>query len=207
MTYWEALKLSIWPALDSTADTLVYIWAFYSLVKWARSWWKRLDEDEDEDFDPLEEARCLSGTGEPRPISHTIPELNHPYPSHYNIGALGMRESKIRAKIVKELKNRGARPVKYYGCVYTEAGVSDLLVCYRGLFLVIETKVPGEVPTVKQKAFIASVHQSEGWGGPASSVEEALAYLDEIDSTMGRLGTTREILSRGRYCDPDENNT
>ena len=80
MTYWEALKLSIWPALDSTADTLVYLWAFYSLVKWTRSWWKRLDEDEDEDFDPLEEARCLSGTGEPRPISHTIPELNHPYP-------------------------------------------------------------------------------------------------------------------------------
>lgn len=117
------------------------------------------------------------------------------------------KESEIRAKIVKALKNRGARPIKYYGCVYTEAGVSDLLVCYRGLFLVIETKVPGEVPTVKQKAFIASVHQSEGWGGPACSVEEALEYLDEIDTVMGRLGTTREILSRGKFVDPDENTT
>lgn len=115
------------------------------------------------------------------------------------------RESDIRTKIVKALKNRGARPIKYYGCVYTEAGVSDLLVCYRGLFLVIETKVPGEVPTVKQKAFIDSVHQSEGFGGPASSVAEAIEYLDEIDTVMGRLGTTREILCRGRFCDPESN--
>lgn len=113
------------------------------------------------------------------------------------------RESDIRTKIVKALKNRGARPIKYYGCVYTEAGVSDLLVCYRGLFLVIETKVPGETVTPKQEAFIASVHQSGGWGGQACSVEEALAYLDEIDTVMGRLGTTREILSRGRYCEPE----
>lgn len=117
------------------------------------------------------------------------------------------KESEIRAKIVKAIKARGGRPVKYYGCVYTEAGVSDLLVCYRGLFLVIETKVPGEVPTVKQDAFIDSVHQSEGFGGPACSVEDALAYLDEIDSTMGKLGTLREILSRGRFVDPDENTT
>lgn len=115
------------------------------------------------------------------------------------------KESEIRAKIVKAIKNRGARPVKYYGCVYSEAGVSDLLVCYRGLFLVIETKVPGEQPTAKQDAFIDSVHQSEGWGGPASSVEEALEYLDEIDTVMGRLGTTREILSRGRFCDQESN--
>lgn len=117
------------------------------------------------------------------------------------------KESEIRAKIVKALKNRGARPVKYYGCVYSEAGVSDLLVCYRGLFLVIETKVPGERTTPKQDAFIDSVHQSEGWGGSASSVAEAIEYLDEIDATMGRLGTLREILSRGRFCDSDQDNT
>lgn len=77
MTYCEALRLSLWPALCSTVDTLVYLWAFCCLVKWAFYWWKRLDEDED--FDPMETARC-SGTGEPRLISHTIPELNHPYP-------------------------------------------------------------------------------------------------------------------------------
>ena len=111
------------------------------------------------------------------------------------------RESDIRAKIVKALKNRGARPIKYYGCVYTEAGVSDLLVCYRGLCLVIETKVPGEHTTPKQDAFIESIHQSEGWGGPASSVAEALEYLDEIDTLMGRSGTIREIISRGKFPD------
>lgn len=117
------------------------------------------------------------------------------------------RESDIRAKIVKALKDRGARPIKYYGCVYTEAGVSDLLVCYRGLFLVIETKKPGESTTVKQDAFIESIHRSEGFGGPASSVDEALEYLDEIDTVMGRFGTTRWILRRGKFLIRGQNNT
>lgn len=116
------------------------------------------------------------------------------------------KESEIRAKIVKALKNRGARPVKYYGCVYSERGVSDLLVCYRGIYVTIETKRPGESRTPQQEAFQDSILQSEGFGGPACSVEEALAYLDEIDATMGRLGTLREILSRGRFCDSDQDN-
>lgn len=75
MTYLEAVKLSIWPALCSTADVMVYGWALYSLVKWACSW---NEPDEEEDFDPMEYA-VPSGTGEPRPISHTIPEFNRPY--------------------------------------------------------------------------------------------------------------------------------
>lgn len=114
------------------------------------------------------------------------------------------RESDIRTRIVKEIKRRGGRPIKYYGCVYTEAGVSDLLVCYRGLFLVIETKVPGETVTPKQEAFIASVHQSGGWGGQACSVEEALAYLDEIDERVSSLLNVAECLvmeADGIGCD------
>ncbi len=94
MTYWEAVRLSIWPAIGSTIDTIVYLWAIYSLIQWARSWWNQPNDEED--FDPLEYAQP-SGTGEARPISHTIPELQHPYRpeddvSHYNIGAIGSRD-------------------------------------------------------------------------------------------------------------------
>ena len=97
MTYWEAVKLSIWPALESTIDVLVYGWVLYSLIKWACSWRTQPeDDDEDEDFDPLAYAPP-SGTGEAKPISHTIPGFEHPYdpetdPSHYNIGTLGSRD-------------------------------------------------------------------------------------------------------------------
>lgn len=80
MTYWEALRLSVWPAIDQTVDVLVYLWSFYCLVKWACSCWNKLDEDEeDEDFDPFVSA-APSGTGEPRPISR------------YDIGALESRD-------------------------------------------------------------------------------------------------------------------
>lgn len=76
MTYWEAMRLSIWPAIDQTVDVFVYLWSFYCLVKWACSVWHKLDEyeDEEEEFDPLSAAP--SGTGEPRPISRcSIGEL------------------------------------------------------------------------------------------------------------------------------------
>lgn len=94
MTYWEAVKFIIWPALVATVDVLVYGWALYSVIKWAYSWCNKPEEDED--FDPLEYAPP-SGTGEARPISHTLPEFDRPYdpetdPSHYNIGALKSRD-------------------------------------------------------------------------------------------------------------------
>lgn len=81
MTYWEALRLSIWPAIDQTIDVLVYLWSFYCLVKWACSWWHKLDEYEyeDEEFDPFVSA-APSGTGEPRPIRR------------YHIGELESRD-------------------------------------------------------------------------------------------------------------------
>lgn len=104
------------------------------------------------------------------------------------------RESDIRTKIVKEIKRRGGRPIKYHGSCYSEAGVPDLLVCYKGFFVFIETKKPGEQPTAKQVAVMQELAKSRGTGGIAESVADAMSILDRIDERVSRLLDVAECL-------------
>ena len=51
------------------------------------------------------------------------------------------REKIFENKLKKYLKSKGAWVLKYWGgSVYTQAGVPDLLVCYKGKFIGIEVK-------------------------------------------------------------------
>ena len=51
------------------------------------------------------------------------------------------REKIFENKLKKYLKSKGAWVLKYWGgSVYTQAGVQDLLVCYKGKFIGIEVK-------------------------------------------------------------------
>ena len=50
-------------------------------------------------------------------------------------------EKVFENKLKKYLKSKGAWVLKYWGgSVYTQAGVPDLLVCYKGKFIGIEVK-------------------------------------------------------------------
>lgn len=114
------------------------------------------------------------------------------------------RESEIRTRIVKAIKQRGGRPIKYHGSCYSEAGVPDLLVCYKGFFVFIETKRPGEQPTAKQVAVIQELAKSRGTGGIAESVADAMSILDLIDERVSSLLDVAEWLvieADGMGCD------
>ena len=51
------------------------------------------------------------------------------------------REKIFENKLKRYLKSKGAWVLKYWGgSVYTQAGVPDLLVCYKGKFIGIEVK-------------------------------------------------------------------
>lgn len=93
-------------------------------------------------------------------------------------------EAQLRTKIVTALRDWGARPVKYHGSPYSEAGVSDLLVCYKGRFVAIEVKLPGGKPTDKQSAFLAEIVAAQGVAGTARTIEEALAHLKQVDTDI-----------------------
>lgn len=98
------------------------------------------------------------------------------------------KESDIRTKITKAIKEKGGRVIKYYGCIYTEAGVSDIMLCtIEGDFGAIETKRPGEKPTKKQAEFLIDIARREGLSGTASSPEDAMNILGKKDNGLWRI--------------------
>ncbi len=97
-----------------------------------------------------------------------------------------MKESDLRSKVTALLRTRGARPIKYYGCAYSEAGIPDILAPYRGRFLFLETKLPGNKPTPIQSRVMSQLAapRAEAIGGTVYSVEDAAYYLDLIDAMV-----------------------
>lgn len=52
-----------------------------------------------------------------------------------------MREAALQAKILEYLKGYGCYCVNVHGSSYIAKGTPDILVCYNGKFIAIETKV------------------------------------------------------------------
>lgn len=90
-------------------------------------------------------------------------------------------EAKLREDIVKAIRARGGRPIKFYGCIYSEAGMPDLLVCYHSRFIFIETKRKGETARKKQELVMESLREAGAIGGIARSVSEALVFFNKVD--------------------------
>ncbi len=65
---------------------------------------------------------------------------------------MGKLEKDIVSDIKKYLKSIGAKPIKYHGSAFSEAGIPDLLVCYKGMFIWIEVKRRGQKCTPIQIA-------------------------------------------------------
>ena len=50
-------------------------------------------------------------------------------------------ETKLQKKIQKYLREIGCYEFKVHGSQYMKAGIPDIICCYKGLFIGIETKV------------------------------------------------------------------
>lgn len=90
-------------------------------------------------------------------------------------------ETALTERIKKALIARGAWLVKFHGTNYSGAGIPDLLVCYRGHFVAIEVKLPGGDATKLQAAVLRQIGRAGGVSTVATSKEEALAALDQVD--------------------------
>jgi hypothetical protein len=51
-------------------------------------------------------------------------------------------------------------------------GVSDILAIYKGRFIAIEVKRPGQKPTPQQEAFLEAVNEAGGLAFVATSIED-----------------------------------
>lgn len=74
-----------------------------------------------------------------------------------------MKSEKIFENKVKlYLKEKGAYFIKTHGDRFSKIGVPDLIVCYKGLFIGIELKVPNGKPSELQLYNLREIEKSGG---------------------------------------------
>lgn len=117
-------------------------------------------------------------------------------------------EAKIVKRVRERLERNGlGRCFKIHGedSGFQEVGIPDLLCCYRGRFVGLEVKQPGESPSPVQKVVLYEIVKSGGYAAVVSTVgqvEDLLADIDrEADSGIplsraGRVVSQRRLLER-----------
>lgn len=95
-------------------------------------------------------------------------------------------EQKIQAKIMEYLKSKGAYRVKIEAA--SVAGVPDILVCYKAMFIGIEVKKSkSSQPTELQLENINMIRQAGGLADVVSSLPEVDWLLRCVDSRVGKI--------------------
>ena len=95
-----------------------------------------------------------------------------------------MREKVIENNIKKYLKDKGAYCVKYFGNAFSQVGVPDLLVCYKGKFLGIEVKNEKGKTSQLQNINILNIRKAGGISFVARSVEDVREIIIAIDNSI-----------------------
>lgn len=87
-------------------------------------------------------------------------------------------EARLSRKIMEALRARGAFVFKVWGSEHMMAGLPDIIGCYRGRFIAVETKMPGGRLSQRQVYVIAKLRAAGARVVVAQSVSEALRVLD-----------------------------
>lgn len=102
-------------------------------------------------------------------------------------------ESNLSYAIQKALKaeaNRRGHKLfifKVHGNEYMMAGLPDMVACYRGMFIGLEAKMPGNDTSPRQRYVHAKIREAEGLVLVPYSVADALKALDLIDQYLEPL--------------------
>ena len=80
------------------------------------------------------------------------------------------------------LKAKGAICNKTIGM--SKAGWPDLICCFKGRFVGLEVKKPGQKATKLQEFKLAELKTAGAYVGAATSVDEARALLDSLDKAL-----------------------
>lgn len=103
------------------------------------------------------------------------------------------REAVLDAKALNRLRARGAWCFKVHGGPFQQIGVPDLIVCYRGLFIAIETKVKNNQTTPAQAYTIGKIREADGIAVVARTLMEILAVFDAIDHLLEAQDDARAL--------------
>lgn len=90
-------------------------------------------------------------------------------------------EGKLAARVKQALEAEGALVYNIHGGDgFQEAGIPDLLVCWRGHFIGLELK-RGSVTSKLQEWQIRRIRKAGGTAEVVTSVEDALAVLAKLE--------------------------
>ena len=88
-------------------------------------------------------------------------------------------ETSLVRKIMTRLGAEGGWWMKVHGSIFQASGIPDIIGCYKGRFVGIEVKMPGNVPTKLQLHNIGLLKEAGANVGVAYSVEQAIKIRDE----------------------------
>ena len=89
-------------------------------------------------------------------------------------------ETKLQKKIQKYLKDLGAYEFKVHGSQYMKAGIPDIICCYQGKFIGIETKVGKNKMSKIQEQHKKDIEKAGGIHILAYSLEDVQKSLRKL---------------------------
>jgi hypothetical protein len=102
-------------------------------------------------------------------------------------------ESKLSRSIIDAIRARGGFAFKVHGNALMMAGLPDVIGCYRGFMLALETKMPeGKGPEPIQRLRIKQIRGAGGVSYVVRSVRDARRVMDAIDRKID-LGPSEAV--------------
>lgn len=91
-------------------------------------------------------------------------------------------ESKLSRKIMEAVRLEGHFCFKVHGSEFMMAGLPDIIVCARGKFIGLETKMPNDRENVspRQRLVHSMIENADGVAKVVCSPAEALAFIEEV---------------------------
>jgi hypothetical protein len=93
------------------------------------------------------------------------------------------------------VKARGGFVFKVHGSETMMAGLPDLIVCYRGIFIGFEVKTPTGHVSERQRYVMRQVMNAQGIVTVPRSVTDASDVLDRVDVWLNARGDVSNELS------------
>ena len=95
-------------------------------------------------------------------------------------------EGKVKAECKKFLKERGIFFFMPVSNGMGQVGIPDIIICYRGLFIAIETKAPGKRANVteNQKRVMGAIRTAEGFAWVVDDPADIPMLFNAIDMTI-----------------------
>lgn len=116
-----------------------------------------------------------------------LPASTTPTPTRADGETMSQPEARLGSNIRRECIKRGAFAFKVHGGPTMMVGLPDLIMCYRGVFIGMEVKMPEGKVAVIQERRIEEIRTAGGIAGVVRSVSDAMALLDDADALFDEL--------------------